>query len=173
LLDDFQNLLNTPFTLSTPITTTKLLPKMPVWHVLHPSNIFTTIEEKAALVRDVTAIYNLPAFYVNVFFHKFEAGDAWDGARFQGAAPEGFDAAAFGVSQRPRPFVHFEIDQIAVHIVDEEWARQWCEKVNAVRQLPWSPCSREERKIGKKKGGRVVPSGHCGSFAPSGWARIN
>lgn len=105
---------------------------MPVWHVLHPSTTFTTMAEKAALVRDITALYSLPAFYVNVFFHRFETGDAWDGARFQGTPPHGFDAAALGVSQRPRPFVHFEIDQIAVHITDEDWARQWCDKVIAV-----------------------------------------
>lgn len=37
-----------------------------------------------------------------------------------------------GVRQRERPFVHFEIDQIAVNITSEDWANKWCDKVNEV-----------------------------------------
>jgi hypothetical protein len=103
---------------------------MPIWHVLHPSSIFTDAAEKAALAKVITGLYTrggtgLPAFYVNVFFHKFEASDM-----FYGAQPiDEIDGVE--VKKWDKPFVHFEIDQIARHMPDEETATWWCHKVDA------------------------------------------
>lgn len=104
---------------------------MPIWHVLHPSTVYTDPAEKAALAKAITGLYTdagLPAFYVNVFFHKFEVGDMYYGAQPVGGEVEGLDVRAWD-----KPFVHFEIDQIAVHINTEERAHAWCERIDKVR----------------------------------------
>ncbi|KAF3026435.1 hypothetical protein E8E14_011731 [Neopestalotiopsis sp. 37M] len=106
---------------------------MPIWHVLHPDIIFTDPREKAELVKTIVGLYTsggLPPFYVNVFFHKFAPGDAWSDTRYQGGIDALENNAVAGVSQRKRPFVHFEIDQIAVNITSDEWAARWCERLN-------------------------------------------
>ncbi|KAH6647532.1 putative oxalocrotonate tautomerase [Truncatella angustata] len=107
---------------------------MPIWHIFHPSSVFTDPREKAELVKSITPLYTgggLPSFYVNVYFHKFAPGDAWTDYRYMGDVAElqGGDAVE-GVRKRERPFVRFQIDQIAVHIENEEWARRWCDKVD-------------------------------------------
>ncbi|KAM0816959.1 putative Oxalocrotonate tautomerase [Seiridium cardinale] len=106
---------------------------MPVWHILHSDDVFTDMRERASLVKDITALYTsggLPPFYVNIFFHKLAPGDFWTDSRYQGDLGEAFEGDVAGVKKRERPFVHFEVDQIAVHFTDEAWARQWCEKLN-------------------------------------------
>lgn len=108
---------------------------MPVWHILHPDNVFTDPREKALLAKDITALYTaagLPPFYVNVFYQKFAPGDSWTDSRYQGDIDGLRDGDVQGVTKRERPFVRFEIDQIAVHIQDEERTRLWCEKIDAV-----------------------------------------
>ncbi|KAL1629740.1 hypothetical protein SLS56_005263 [Neofusicoccum ribis] len=49
---------------------------MPLWRIFHPSNTFTTAEERDALSADITSIYTnvgLPAFYVIVIFNTLPA----------------------------------------------------------------------------------------------------
>lgn len=108
---------------------------MPIWHILHPDTVLTDTQDKAALVKAIVGLYTsggLPPFYVNVFFHRFAPGDAWTDTRYQGDV-DGLSSpssSSDGVRQRERPFVHFEIDQIAVNITSEDWANKWCDKVN-------------------------------------------
>ncbi|KAF2495028.1 hypothetical protein BU16DRAFT_424865, partial [Lophium mytilinum] len=45
---------------------------MPLWHIYHPPSTFTTPTSRASLAAALTSLYtsiDLPAFYVNVFFH--------------------------------------------------------------------------------------------------------
>ncbi|EKG14337.1 hypothetical protein MPH_08517 [Macrophomina phaseolina MS6] len=49
---------------------------MPFWRIFHPSNTFSTAEERDALSADITKIYTsagLPAFYVIVIFNEVPA----------------------------------------------------------------------------------------------------
>jgi phenylpyruvate tautomerase PptA (4-oxalocrotonate tautomerase family) len=51
---------------------------MPIWKITHPSNIFTSKSEKAALARQITDWYvgvGLPDYYVNVTFYKLSDED--------------------------------------------------------------------------------------------------
>ena len=54
---------------------------MPLWRIFSHPDTFS-LEQRAALARDVTALYGLlPAFYVNVIFVNSGENDIWIGGK--------------------------------------------------------------------------------------------
>jgi hypothetical protein len=55
--------------------------KMPLWRIFSHPDTFS-LEQRAAIARDVTALYGLlPAFYVNVIFINSSENDIWIGGK--------------------------------------------------------------------------------------------
>ncbi len=106
---------------------------MPLWHVYHPANTFNDYATKAALAKSITQIYTdvgLPAFYVNVYFHKIPGEDIWIGGVPQTAAPGSGDASL------PRPFIRLVGENIAVNMGDDIARKErFTERAFTVRRI--------------------------------------
>ena len=96
---------------------------MPLWRIFVNPGTYTP-SQKAALARDVTALYvsiNLPAFYVNVFFIELEQDNYYIG----------------GVAKKN--FVRVCVEQIARQMPDpatedgKKLRKGWMDMINQVR----------------------------------------
>ncbi|KAB8075203.1 putative oxalocrotonate tautomerase [Aspergillus leporis] len=89
---------------------------MPRWTFELAPNTLST-EEKRILSRNITNLYTdygIPAFWVNVFFHKNGEGNFYSGGEF------------------PSKAVFFHIDHAASKIESEEIRKEFISKVNNI-----------------------------------------
>lgn len=106
---------------------------MPLWHIYHPPAAFADQASKAALAKDLTALYmsyGMPAFYVNVLFHRMPGTDVFIGGTPQSLAP-GQDASK--TKTLARPFVRLVGEHIAVNNgPDPEKMKAFCDRFDEV-----------------------------------------
>lgn len=109
---------------------------MPLWHIYHPPAAFADQASKAALAKDLTALYmsyGMPAFYVNVLFHRMPGTDVFIGGIPQSLAP-GEDRSK--TKTLARPFIRLVGEHIAVNNgPDPEKMKAFCDRFDEVTYL--------------------------------------
>ena len=112
---------------------------MPLWRIFSHPDTFS-LEQRAALARDVTALYGLlPAFYVNVIFINSGENDIWIGGK-------------------PKTnFVRIVIEQIARTLPNDATEngkatrKGWMDRINEVCPIltPFRNVAPEVRNLGR------------------------
>ncbi|KAF2801204.1 hypothetical protein K505DRAFT_227175 [Melanomma pulvis-pyrius CBS 109.77] len=151
---------------------------MPLWVIYHPPNTFTTEETRAALAKEIVAIYtaaSLPAFYVNTLFVPVQPTSYFIGGVSRPSAPApdagpGPDAA--------KPWIRITIQNIARKIPNKATADRFLERVDealrpfiADKGYEWEYSVEETSRDLWKINGLVPPM--PGSEAEKVWAREN
>ncbi|KAF9738779.1 hypothetical protein PMIN03_010130 [Paraphaeosphaeria minitans] len=151
---------------------------MPLWMIYHPPSTFTSEDEKAALAKDITAVYTavpLPAFYVNVLFVPLPATSIYIGGT---ARPSPHTSANEPGSDSSVPFIRVTIQHIARTLPNDEVRDRFLKTVDealkphvADKGYDWEYSIEETRRDLWKVQGMVPPM--PGSDAELEWVREN